>query len=195
MIRQVDDEGTDIASLQRLVVQFLERAHLLFGQGACLQLPENTSRSMTVLAKGVHTIAGDQLTSLNTPWQCWLKLARAVLQAEFPDCYLLAAFAVFDVQSHEVHGSGNLSNERNPLCTTSPVCNGSLSGRDVWEPQVKRLAHTFKVDHHHLLAQVGHFRPVAAAIAQQRGCGNRAAWQQAIVNNTKNGVLAERLPC
>ena len=205
LIRHVDDESTDIASLQGLVVQFLERVQVLFGNGACLELPGYTNHIMKVLEKGVHIMAGDRLTSLVVPghtsiqrclqkMQCWMKLARAVLQAEFPDCYLLAAFAVFDVQSHELPSSGNLSHERNPLCTTSPLCRGSLSAQDVWEPQIKRLAQAFKVNEHHLLAQVAQFRPVAATIAQQRGCGNRAAWQQAIEQTQKSVSSRKNYP-
>ena len=97
LIRHVDDESTDIASLQGLVAQFLERVQVLFGNGACLELPGYTNHIMKVLEKGVHIMAGDRLTSLVVPghtsiqrclqkMQCWMKLARAVLQAEFPDC-------------------------------------------------------------------------------------------------------------
>ena len=171
LIRQVDDESTDIATLQSLVVCFLERTEMLFEQGGCLQVMGYTRHIVSILEGdcGLHAVVGERVLALKAPSQvvisrclermrCWRKLACAVIQAEFPDCYLLSSFAVFDV--NRCDGNGNLS-------TTT-------------ETQIQRLAKAFKVDLHHLRAQVEQLRPVVASIARQLGCSNNVAWKQAL---------------
>ena len=114
LIRQVDDESTDIASLQSLVVSFLERTDMLFEQGGCLRVMGYTKHIISLLESdcGLHALVGDHVLALKAPTQtvittclgrmrCWRKLACSVIQAEFPDCYLLASFAVFDVATHQ----------------------------------------------------------------------------------------------
>ena len=171
LIRQVDDESTDIASLQSLVVCFLERTEMLFEQGGCLQVMGYTRHIVSILEGdcGLHALVGEHVLALKAPSQvvisrclermrCWRKLACAVIQAEFPDCYLLSSFAVFDVNN----------------------CDGNRNLSTTTETQIQRLAKAFKVDLHHLRAQVEQLRPVVASIARQLGCGNNVAWKQAL---------------
>ena len=168
LIRQVDDESTDIASLQSLVVSFLERTDMLFEQGGCLRVMGYTKHIISLLESdcGLHALVGDHVLALKAPTQtvittclgrmrCWRKLACSVIQAEFPDCYLLASFAVFDLATCDTKGV---------LSTTH-------------ETQIQRLAKTFKVDLHHLRAQVEQLRPIASSVAQQLRCSNIVAWK------------------
>jgi len=171
LIRQVDDESTDIASLQSLVVSFLERTDMLFEQGGCLRVMGYTQHILSILQSdcGLHALVGDHMLALKAPNQtviarcldrmcCWRKLACSVIQAEFPDCYLLASFAVFDVATCDNKGV---------LSTTH-------------ETQIQRLAKAFKVDLHHLRAQVEQLRPVASSISQQLRCSNIVAWKHTL---------------
>ena len=168
LIRQVDDESTDIASLQSLVVSFLERTDMLFEQGGCLRVMGYTKHIISLLESdcGLHALVGDHVLALKAPTQtvittclgrmrCWRKLACSVIQAEFPDCYLLASFAVFDLATCDTKGV---------LSTTH-------------ETQIQRLAKTVQVDHHHLRAQVEQLRPIASSVAQQLRCSNIVAWE------------------
>jgi len=144
---------------------------MLFGQGGCLRVMGHTKHILSMLECdcGLHALVGDHMLALKAPsptvitkcldrMRCWRKLACAVIQAEFPDCYLLASFAVFDVATCDNKGV---------LSTTH-------------ETQIQRLAKAFKVDFHHLRAQVEHLRPVASSIAQQLRCGNVVAWRHAL---------------
>ena len=66
--------------------------------------------------------------------------ACAVIQAEFPDCHLLASFAVFDVNPDD--NKGNLPTN--------------------WESQAQRWAKASKVEFDHPRSKVEHLRPVVA---------------------------------
>jgi len=91
LIRQVDDESTDVASLQSLVVSFLERTDMLFGQGGCLRVMGYTKHILSMLECdcGLHALVGDHVLALKAPSQtaitkcldrmcCCRKLACAV---------------------------------------------------------------------------------------------------------------------
>ena len=69
LIRQVDDESTDIASLQSLVVRFLERTEMLFEQGGCLQGMGYTRHIVSILEGdfGLHALVGEHVLALKAP--------------------------------------------------------------------------------------------------------------------------------
>ena len=53
LVRQVDDEQTDIASLQRIVSQFLDRARFLWRDGGCLTSLGYTKHCLDLLSEGL----------------------------------------------------------------------------------------------------------------------------------------------
>ena len=92
LIRQVDDESTDVASLQSLVVSFLERTDMFFfGQGGCLRVMGYTKHILSMLECdcSLHALVGVHVLALKAPSQtaitkcldrmrCCRKLACAV---------------------------------------------------------------------------------------------------------------------
>lgn len=173
LVRQVDDEQTDIASLQRIVAEFLDRARFLWQENGCLTSEGYTKHCLELLAEGlpIIVVTGAHRAStkvLRKPgWasleqclrrmRCWFRLAEETLQAEFPHCHLLRAFSVFDVEDAATE------------CLSVPARAG-----------LHKLAAVLNVDGDALCAELSDHRPIAAAIAREKGCDNRRAWQIAV---------------
>ena len=190
LVRQVDDEQTDVASLQRIVSQFLDRARFLWRDGGCLTSLGYTKHCLDLLSEGllVFTVTGHSPSAahvLHKPGQlamdrclmrmrCWLRLAEETLEAEFPHCHLLRAFSAFDV-------------EDSTGCDEEGWLQTHAAG-------LRKLAAALKVDGHKLCAELGDHRPIAAAIARETGCGNRRAWQRALEQTQRTRTSREAHP-
>ena len=174
LVRQVDDEHTDIACLQRIVADFLDHARFLWQDGGCFSSDGYTKHCHGLLADGLPVVVvrgahradakvlrkpgGATLDRCLQRMRCWLRLAEETLQAEFPHCHLLRAFSVFDVaDAAEGHDWG-----------------------PAHSPGLHRLAAALNVDGGALCAEIADHRPIAAAIAKETGCDNRRAWQKAV---------------
>lgn len=100
--------------------------------------------------------------------QAWCKLAVEVCRAEFPDYSVFCAFGIFNLSATpQSAGAGH----------------AVLKLHDI---SVERLAQLFQVCPRRLVDQVAKHRPVAAKLAADSACGNREAWQKALMMTQGN---------
>ena len=192
LVRQVDDEQVDLASVQRYVSEFLARSHCLWTDSQCLAVEGYTKHCMEFLDGGLQFFTGDgeSLRELRRPppatldrclqrMRCYLKVAEEVLAAEYPHCHLLRAFSAFDLR--DVNDKDLAANARN------------LSTH---QENLERLAHAFKVPGGGamLRAQLADHQPIAASIAKETRCDNRVAWQRALERTQKTHVSKQTYP-
>jgi len=171
----------DLADLQPFLKQFLDRAALLFDQAKVLELPGFTRHVLDLLqSEDIPTVttvgAARRLlrpaSPADTAWclqklRLWTKLAREVVQAEFPDFALCASFSVFNV-----------------TVEPSRVRAASIQ----WDhADFERLAKALKVDAAELRAQYLQHRPLVQDAAKTVGCSNRAA-SQTVASKTQRSA-------
>ena len=135
LTRFCDKEDLDIAALSGRIASFMDRVVHLFGEKrGCLTAPGYTQLMLKTLQHPIVWGVGDRSQSTRPPsprdinaclgrMLAWLHLAKATIDAEFPDWELGQPFRIFDV-------STNLGN------TSSTVP----------QEHVSRLARVFNVD-------------------------------------------------
>ena len=161
--------------MQRYVNNFVHSVELLFQGEECLRLPGFTKHVMDLLrAEDLPVFINNSLQFLGgAPSQgavrrclnhmCnWTKLAREVVQAEFPDYNLFAAFAAFDV-----HADQDIDAVLNCM-------------------HIDRMAKAFGVDGPQLRGELLRHRPLVQA-AVSGGTPLREAWQDVLRKTQTRG--------
>jgi hypothetical protein len=112
LVRQMDSEQFDLATLHCTVADFLGRLDFLFKQGGRMTVEDSFVRDrMSLLSAGQvqllpHSTKAGQLRVLGPPSEeavrrcisrmaMWAEMAKAAVEAEFPDFLVLNSFAVF----------------------------------------------------------------------------------------------------
>ena len=102
--------------------------------------------------------------------QAWLHLAKAEIDAEFPDWELAQSFRVFDIRPQ-------------PLVT---------DGVDIvcMQSHLDRLAHAFGVDSTQLALEFQEHQHLARQAMNQTRCAAKAAWVDAINRNDRRQAIS-----
>ena len=190
LVRQMDREQFDLATLHSSVGDFVERVRMLFKEGGCMTMEHSfTQHCMDLLASGQlqmlprsgggqHRVLGpatdDEVRRCVARMSTWADMAKAVVEAEFPDFLAINAFAVFA-----------LADEERAVAETR-----------VNPAHCQRLAQLFSVDPQQLASQIARHRPSAQAIKNSSKCSNHEAWQKTvrrIRQTTRDGDPLEAL--
>lgn len=173
--RVVDDEETDMASLQNTVLRFIRKLEVLFQEGQCVDLPGYTHFMMQSLKRvRVIRLSRTNVRSLGGPgkpqrdvvrrcmqrMQRFVKIAITVTVAEFPNYELCSSFRLFELQKNTAAKTAVLSDD-NRVC-------------------LERLAKFFGLSHERLEAQyVDRYPQALRAIQNYQGLTNALAWRHA----------------
>lgn len=188
--RVVDDEDTDMASLQATVLRFIRKLEVLFKDGQCVDLPGYTHfmieslkrvRVIRLSRTEVRSLGGDGKPSQAVVQRClqrmqrFVKLAVAVTVAEFPDYELCSSFRVFELQQ----------SLRSKTCTLHEEHRTCL----------ERLAKFFGLDRARLEAQyIDRYPQALRALQSSPGMTNTLAWRRACAEQHNGRSLANH-PC
>jgi len=191
LVRQMDREQFDLATLHASVGDFVERVRMLFKEGGCMTVEHSFTRHcVQVLASGqlqmLPQSGGGQHRVLGQPSEAevrrcvarmstWADMAQAVVEAEFPDFLAVNAFAVFA-----------LADEERAVAETG-----------VNPAHCQRLAQLFAVDPQELASQLARHRPSAQAIKNSSKCSNHEAWQKTVqrIRQARDGGQLHALQC
>ena len=180
LVRHMDSEQFDIAALHSTVAGFVERVDYLFKRGGCMAVQSSFVQScMSMLDAGQvqvlpHSEKAGQSRVLGKPSEeavqrcigrmaVWADMAKAALQAEFPDFLVLNSFAIFA-----------LSDQAQAVAETP-----------VDETHCQRLAMVFSVSPQELASQLARVRPAAQAIKNSSKCSTHEAWRKAVQRHLK----------
>ena len=188
--RVVDNEETDMASLQQTVLRFIRKLEVLFQEGRCIELPGYTHFMMESLKRvRVIRLSRTQVRSLGGPgkppqevmrrclqrMQRFVTLAIAVTVAEFPNYELCSSFRVLELQR----------------AAQTQTCTLSDDGRTCLE----RLAKFFGLDRERLETQyIDRYPQALRAMQQYQGLTNALAWRRACTE-LHNARSLEKHPC
>ena len=196
LIRLTDREDADTAEMSFWVADFVARRVMfllflstasppariqhLFIDGAVLTTNGYVAHALGLLRNGcLVKFCGPAASRMTPPtqgtlnrslgrMQAWCKLAVEVCRAEFPDYGVFCAFGIFN------------------LSVTSQSAGAGQAVLKLHDTSVERLAQLFQVCPRRLLDQVAKHRPVAAKLAAESACGNREAWQKALMMSQSN---------
>jgi hypothetical protein len=189
LVRQMDREQFDLATLHSSVGDFVERVRMLFKEGGCLTMEHSFTQHCTNLlasgqlqmlphsSAGQHRVLGqaseDDVRRCVARMSTWADMAKAAVEAEFPDFLAVNAFAVFA-----------LADEERPVAQTG-----------VNPAHCQRLAQLFSVDPQELASQLARHRPSAQAVKNSCKCSNHEAWQKTVqrIRQTRGGADLEAL--
>ena len=171
LVRSMDREQLDLATLHATVGNFVERVDFLFKRGGCMTVESSfTQHCLTLLSSGqlqvlehdTHRVLlsprEDQVQKCISRMSTWADMAKAVVEAEFPDFLAVNAFAVFALADEDK----------------------AVAEVPVSQTHCQRLAKLFSVDAHALASQVARHRPTAQAIKNSTKCSNQEAWQKTV---------------
>jgi hypothetical protein len=198
LTRAMDSEDMDLATQQSDISSFVDRITLLFDKGQCMNLQPGFTNHMHSLLQHERVIllrSGERIFGGNgkiTPdviarclsrMRSFTRLAREVVQAEFPDFELFGAFQVFDLADGKFKSREPSSHEGGNFASKEP---SSHEGRD-FANSARRLARAFGVDEIALAAQIKFHRPIALRIKSAgHGFDNKTAWQAAVQRTQKH---------
>ena len=187
LTRFCDSESMDVASLSSRISCFLDRVSNLFGPSrACLSSPGYTKLMIETLKHPITWMVGDRAQGTRQPtaadldacfgrMQAFLKLAKAELEAEFPDWELAQSFRVFEIG-------------KQPLATDAVDAKCQQHHLD-------RLAHAFDVDPIQLAIEFAEHMHLARQAKHQTQCTSKEAWIDAVDRNDKRNAVARLLMC
>ena len=182
LVRQMDTEQFDIASLHSTVAHFVERVGFLFNQGGCMVVENSFVQScLSILSAGQVQVlphsenqeashrrvlgkpSEDAVQRCVNRMAVWAETARAALEAEFPNFLVLHSFAVFALSDQA----------------------RAVAEIPVDETHCQRLAKLFSVSPQDLASQLARVRPAAQAIKNDSKCSNHEAWRKAVQRHLK----------
>jgi hypothetical protein len=180
LVRQMDSEQFDLASLHATVAGFLARVDFLFKRGGCMAVEHSfVQNCMNMLSRGQiqvlpHSEKGGPGRVLVKPSEeavrrcvgrmaVWAEMAQAAVEAEFPDFLVINSFAVFE-----------LSDQAQAVAETP-----------VDETHCQRLAKLFSVSPQEFASQLARVRPTAQAMKNSSKCSNHEAWRKAVQRQLK----------
>jgi hypothetical protein len=192
LTRAMDSEDMDLATLHSDISRFVDRITLLFDKGQCMDLQPGFTAHMRSLLQhervillssgetrifgGKGAVTPDVTARCLARMRSFTTLAREVVQAEFPDFELFAAFQVFDLADGGTGSKEPSSHE-----------GGNFA--------VRRLAQVFKVDEAALAAQIKAHRPIALSTKSAgHGFDNKTAWQATVQKTQKHGGTRAAYP-
>ena len=172
LVRFLDDEDLDVATLMTEVQNFVDKIEALFGgEAMCLELDGYTKYMLSTLSTpiifqvgkesrslGVH--GGVSPTMINSCLQrmrAWTVLMKAVVLAEFPTFDMVRAFGAFSL----------------------PAKPADIK-IDNLKPHLERLAVTANLDVLTLQAEYQDVAPRACVIKKVEGMTNQKAWHAAV---------------
>jgi hypothetical protein len=148
-------EQLDLATLHATVANFVERVDFLFKRGGCMTVESNftqhcltllSTRQLQVLERGTYRVLpspSDQgVHKCVLRMSKWADMAKAVVEAEFPDFLVVTAFSVFALADEEK----------------------AVAEVAVNQTHCQRLAKLFSVDAQALACQIARHRPTTQAI-------------------------------
>lgn len=175
LIRACDCEDVGVGLVHQHVSDFLARIRGLFNDCLCLGTGF-TKYVLDLLEEGVHIFQGERgawriggpgkLTAAAkgaaiAHMQAWVRLAEAVVAAEFPDFEVFAAFSVFEVSEDRGRPAPHQST---PTQTK----------------MLHHLAQVFNLDRDKLQSQFGDYQGIARNICCTRACSSHEAWREAL---------------
>ena len=108
LVRSMDREQLDLATLRATVEDFVKRVYFLFKQGGCMTVEGSfTQHCLTLLSTGqLQVLEQGAQRALPSPrneevenciWRMsrWADMAKAVVDAEFPGFLVVTAFPIF----------------------------------------------------------------------------------------------------
>lgn len=175
LVRHLDTEGVDLATLHSTVAHYMDRLDYLFKRGGCMTVENSfVQHCLSLLDAGQLQVlphserAGGHRVlarpSAEAVERCvrrmsvFSDMAKATVQAEFPDFLAINSFSVFALS------------DDNRAVAESPVD----------ETHCQRLAQLFSVNSGELARQLSRLRPAAQAIKNSSKCSNQEAWQKAV---------------
>ena len=194
LVRQLDCEHFDLAGLQSSVGGFVERLDFLFRHRGCMTVESSfTQHCLRLLAAGQLQVlpasstagrvltppCGEAVDRCIRRMTAWAHMAKAAVEAEFPNFLVLNSFAVFALSDD-----------------TGAVAAAPL-GETHWG-HCQRLGQLFSVAPQELADQLSRLRPAAQAIKSDSKCSNQEAWRKAAQRRLQlqsggNGVQIESL--
>ena len=119
-----------------------------------------SARQLQVLEQGKQRVlpspSNDEVENCILRMPKWADMAKAVVDAEFPDILLVTAFSDFALADEEK----------------------AVAELAVNQTHCHRLAKLFSVDAQVLACQIARHRPTAQAIKSNTQCNNQEAWQK-----------------
>lgn len=185
LIRLTDREDADTADMSFWVADFVARIQHLFLDGAVLTTNGYVAHALSLLRSGcLVKFCGPTAARMTPPTQgtlnrslgrmrAWCKLAVEVCRAEFPDYSVFSALGIFN------------------LSVTPQSAAAGQAVLKLYDSSVERLAQLFQVCPQRLRDQVAKHRPVAAKLAADTACGNREAWQQALLKTQRHNCTRQ----
>ncbi len=185
LIRVMDSEDLDLSEMPSAVQRLIHSITALFVQGECVHCGytayalQYLRRPHVFFFRDEQVCVGGRDGATYTAMakrclqrmSCWVRLAIAVLHAEFPNFEILSAFSLFELGAECCDGG-------QPLALRGVWNDAQLSARD---GKLKCLAHTFGLDVRELTAQYLDLLPIARSIfINTGGCTNIAAWIEAL---------------
>ena len=177
LVRQLDCEQYDLASLQSSVADFVARLDFLFLHRGSMSVESSfTQHCLRLLAAGQLQVLPSTTAAagrvLGPPddeavqrcmrrMAAWTDMAKAAIDAEFPDFLVLNSFAIFALSDD----TGSVA--------AAPM------GETHWR-HCQRLGKLFAVAPEALADQLTRLRPTAQAIKHDTKCSNHEAWQKAM---------------
>ena len=117
---------------------------------------------LQVLEQGTHRVlpspSNQEVQKCILRMSTWADMAKAVVEAEFPDFLVVTAFSVFALADEEK----------------------AVAEVAVNQTHCQRLAKLFSVDAQALACQIARHRPTAQAIKNSTQCSNQAAWEKTV---------------
>lgn len=192
VIRALDREGVATEDVPFYIESLLQRITMLFVDGAVADtghtawMLRQLARPIMILSDGLpKTIGGAEVSGEvgGCPLvrralgrlACWVRLTESVVQAEFPNFRVLAAFSIFSLSG------GNERGCRQALGGLAAGSAGGAAAADGLEVRIARLAQFFGMPDAELQAQYDHLYPYAQTIKRaQPDVSNVDAWRQAL---------------
>jgi hypothetical protein len=114
LVRSMDREQLDLATLHTTVANFVERVEFLFKAGGCMTVESSFTQhcltllstgQLQVLEQGAHRVllspSNQEVQKCISRMSTWADMAKAVVEAEFPDFLAVNAFSVFALADEE----------------------------------------------------------------------------------------------
>ena len=189
LLRLCDDPDLDMATAPDEIAAYIARVEFLFLQGGCLSTRGYTKQVIDMLRNhvityqvdtawkslgGCHGVSQQAIQNCLARMGCWVRVAKSVLDAEFPAFELLQSFSIFTAAAKvSAH-----------LCPSAFVASN--------QRHFDRLARTFNVDAAALASQfIDHVFIAKQSMASSPGMTLRDAWKTAIMRSqTKSTTRA-----
>ena len=171
LVRSMDRDQLDLATLHATVEDFAKRVDFLFKQGGRMTVESSfTQHCLTLLSTGQLQVleqgkqrvlpspSNEEVENCILRMPRWADVANDVVDAEFPVLLVVTAFSVFALADE----------------------NKAVGEVAVDQTHCQRLAKLFSVDAQVLACQIARHRPTAQAIKNSTQRSNYKGWQKTV---------------